>query len=99
MKDKCKGGFYQPNRICRGGNGGNRGPATLSNLTLLGNGGFQFTVQANAIQTTLIQATTNVADPTSWTNIATNPPTNSSFTFTDADSILFPARFYRAVSP
>jgi len=61
--------------------------------------GFQFSVQANAVQTTLIQATTNLADPMSWTNIATNPPTSSSFTFTDAESSVYPVRFYRAVSP
>ena len=58
-------------------------PATLSipvappNFSLAGGGGFQFTVQANAVQTTLIQATTNLADPTSWVTIATNPPSSS----------------------
>jgi hypothetical protein len=62
-------------------------------------GGFQFTVQLNAVQTTLIQATTNPADPTSWTTIATNPLSSSTLTFPDPDSSLFPIRFYRVVSP
>ena len=61
-------------------------------------GGFQFTVQASAVQTTLIQATTNPGDPTSWTTIATNPP-GSSFSFTDTNAGQFPLRFYRVVSP
>jgi hypothetical protein len=62
-------------------------------------GSFSFTVQASAMQTTLIQATTNPGDPTSWVTIATNPPTSSTFTFTDANASQFPMRFYRVVSP
>jgi hypothetical protein len=73
-------------------------PAALAQPTT-GNGGFQFAVQAGAVQTTLIQATTNLADPTSWVTIATNPPTSSTFNFTDSNASQFPARFYRVVSP
>ena len=62
-------------------------------------GSFSFTVQASAMQTTLIQATTNPGDRTSWVTIATNPPTGSTFTFTDANASQFPMRFYRVVSP
>lgn len=62
-------------------------------------GGFQFVVQPNAFQTTLIQATTNPADPAAWVTIATNPPIDSSFVFTDTSSSQFQARFYRVVSP
>jgi hypothetical protein len=51
------------------------------------------------VQTTLIQATTNLADPTSWETIATNPPTSSAFIFADGDAGLFPMRFYRVISP
>ena len=61
-------------------------------------GGFQFAVQASAMQTTLIQATANLADPSSWVTIATNPP-GKIFTFTDTDSGKFPTRYYRVVSP
>jgi len=52
-------------------------------------GGFQFSVQASAVQTTLVQATTDLGDPNSWTTIATNPP-GSSFTFTDTNASQFP---------
>ncbi len=75
-------------------------PAALATLTTAPpvTGGFQFTVQANAVQTTLVQATTNLADPTSWETIATNLPGNA-FTFTDTNASQFPLRFYRVVSP
>jgi N-acetylneuraminic acid mutarotase len=62
-------------------------------------GAFQFTVQAGAMRTTLIQATTNPGDPSSWVTIATNPPTADNFIFTDPNAGQFPARFYRVVSP
>jgi Kelch motif len=62
-------------------------------------GGFTFTVQANAVQTMLIQATTNLADPASWVIIATNPPSSSAFRFTDTNAALYPVRFYRTVAP
>jgi hypothetical protein len=75
-------------------------PAALTALTApTGGGGFQFTVQASAVQTTLIQATTNPGDPASWTIIATNAPAISSFSFTDTATSQFPIRFYRVVSP
>jgi len=60
--------------------------------------GFQFAVQASAVETTLIQATANLADPTSWVTIATNPP-GKTFIFTDTNASLFPTRYYRVVSP
>lgn len=77
-------------------------PATLAsaafaNVTSAGPAGFQFAVQANWVQTTLIQATTNPTDPASWTTIATNPP-SSAFTFTDTNFNQFPLRFYRVLS-
>jgi hypothetical protein len=55
-------------------------------------------VQASAVQTTLIQATTNLVDPTAWTTIATNPP-GSLFIFTDTNSASFPMRYYRVITP
>ena len=65
----------------------------------LATGGFQFAVAASAIQTTLVQATTNLADPASWVTIATNPPTSSTFNFTDPNASQFPTRYYRVLSP
>src|ERR1700690_4385529 len=72
-------------------------PAVLSSVAP-GSAGFQFSVQASAVQTTYVQATTNLLDPTSWVTIATNPP-GSSFIFTDTDTNVYPARFYRVVRP
>jgi hypothetical protein len=74
-------------------------PAALSAATSTGTGGFQFAVQAGAIRTTLIQATTNPGDPASWQTIATNPPTAGTFNFTDTTASRFPMRFYRVISP
>ncbi len=73
-------------------------PFALSSGAPAGSGGFQFSVQASAVQTTYVQATTNLLNPTSWVTIATNPP-GSSFIFTDTNSRAFPTRFYRVVSP
>ena len=73
-------------------------PAAVSAVAAPPATGFQFAVQASAVQTTLIQATTNLADPTSWTTIATNPP-GKAFIFTDTNSSQFPTRYYRVVSP
>lgn len=61
-------------------------------------GAFQFTVQGSAAQTTLVQATTNFADPAAWVTIATNPP-GTAFLFTDPNASQFPTRYYRVVSP
>jgi hypothetical protein len=66
----------------------------------MGSGGVQFTVQqSGGIETTLIEATTNLADPASWVTIATNPPTSSTYILTDTDASRFPTRFYRVLSP
>ena len=75
-----------------------RTPATLVSLAPTGNGAVQFTVQTTWPQTTWIQATTDPANSASWVTIATNPPSSSTFTFTDPDASLFPMRFYRVVN-
>jgi hypothetical protein len=72
-------------------------PASLSSLAPPSGGGFQFNVQASAVQTTYIQATTNISDPTSWVTIATNLPSSSNFNFTDTNSSQFSNRYYRVV--
>lgn len=75
-------------------------PASLSGFGPTPGGGFQFTVQQTGwIQTTLIQATSTPGDPGSWVTIATNPPTGSTYVFTDPDAGLYSTRFYRVVSP
>ena len=75
-------------------------PAALTAVAASpGSGGFQFTIQPGGIRTTLVQATTNPADPTSWTTIFANPVSGGPLNFTDADASLFPLRFYRVASP
>ena len=74
-------------------------PAALTAGAAVTAGGFRLTVQPGAVQTTLIQATTNPADPAAWATIATNPYASGMLTFTDTDARLFPLRFYRVVSP
>jgi len=74
-------------------------PALLSDGAPSRSGGFQFTVQASAVPTTLIQATSSPAGPTSWTTIGTILPTNGTFIFTDTNGSQFDIRFYRVISP
>ena len=73
-------------------------PTVLSSLAPAGSGGFQFSVQASAVQTTYVQATTNLLNPTFWVTIATNPP-GSSFIFTDADTNVYPGVFLPGGEP
>lgn len=63
--------------------------------------GFQFIVTegGSILQTVLIEATVNPADPNSWTQIGSVFPLSNPFRFTDPDANRFPARFYRVVAP
>lgn len=74
-------------------------PAVLSAPALTGTGGLQFTIQIGAAQTTYIQVTTNLSDPTSWVTIATNPPNSTIFSFADTNSAANSMLFYRVLSP
>ena len=75
-------------------------PAVLSAVAMpTTGGGFSFTVQAGAVRSTLIPATTNPGDHSSWVTIATNPPSGATFSFTDTNASQFTVRFYREVSP
>ena len=75
--------------------------ARLSSVAPSAGGGFQFTVSegGSALQTVLIQATTNPADPNSWVQIGSLLPTANPFTFTDTNAAQYPMRFYRVVAP
>jgi hypothetical protein len=76
-------------------------PPQLNGAGQLANGSFQFTAteRGSAVQTVLIQASANLADPNSWIQIGSvYPGTNTfTFTFTDTNAFQFPARFYRMV--
>jgi len=76
-------------------------PATMAGGTTTDGGGFQFTASEGGyvLQTVLIQASTNPADPNSWVQIGSLLPTTNPFTFTDTNANLYPMRFYRIVSP
>lgn len=75
-------------------------PATLSGFTPAPGGGFQFTVsEGGSLQTVLLEATTNLADPNSWLQIGSVFPTANPFTFTDTNAVQFPTRFYRVRTP
>jgi hypothetical protein len=64
-------------------------------------GGFQLTASegGSVLQTVLIQATTNPADPNSWMQIGSLLPTANPFTFNDTNAAQYPMRFYRIVAP
>jgi hypothetical protein len=74
-------------------------PASLSCVASSASGGFQLIVQAGAVQTMLIQATTTPADSNSWVQIGSLLPTANPFTFTDTNAAQYPIRFYRVVAP
>jgi hypothetical protein len=73
----------------------------LTSAVLSTAGGFQLTASegGSVLQTVLIQATTNPADPNSWVQIGSLLPTANPFIFTDTNSAQFPVRFYRIVAP
>jgi hypothetical protein len=75
-------------------------PAQLTAAPAMVGGQFQFNVSlGSTLQTVLIQATTNPADPGSWVQIGSLFPATNSFSFTDTNSALYPIRFYRLLSP
>ena len=64
-------------------------------------GSFDLTVSAgnSGLQTFLIQASTNPADPASWLQIGSVFPASNPFTFTDTDAAQYPMRLYRICAP
>ena len=75
--------------------------AQLSSAAPSAGGGFQITASlgGSVLQTVLIQATTNLADPNSWVQIGSLLPTANPFTFTDTNAAQNPMRFYRILAP
>ena len=64
-------------------------------------GSFSFTASegGTALQTVIIQASTNPADPNSWVQIGSLLPATNPFTFTDTNAAQFSSRFYRVIAP
>ncbi len=69
-------------------------------LTAAGDG-FHLTIAegGSVLQTVLIQAATDPADPNSWVQIGSVFPTSNLFTFIDLNAAQYPARFYRVLAP
>jgi uncharacterized repeat protein (TIGR03803 family) len=69
----------------------------LTNLTRLPNKQYQFTIKGVPGRKQVIQATTNVANPSAWTNLVTIT-NNAAGTnvFIDTSATNYPRRFYRA---
>ena len=76
-------------------------PATISAVAPVAGGAFQLSVSegGSTLQTVLIQATTNPADPGSWVQIGSVFPTANPFSFIDTNATQYPMQFYRVVSP
>lgn len=74
--------------------------ARLGAVALPG-GGFQFSVTegGSVLQTVVIQATTNLADPNSWVQMESVLPAANPFVFTDTNASQYPALYYRIITP
>jgi plastocyanin len=73
-------------------------PALLTNLVLLPDGQFQFTVSTTANHTNVVQAATDLK-ASNWVSIGTLVPGSKNFVFTDTNAPGFSLRFYRVVEP
>ncbi len=73
--------------------------AALTNAMRLANGQFRFTIIGAAKQTNIIQASTNLASPSSWVSLSTNVQASNTFTFTDTNAAGMRLRFYRVADP
>lgn len=76
-------------------------PAHLSIASASAAGNFQFNASegGSVLQTVLIQASTNPANPNSWVQIGSILPSSNPFTFTDTNAWQYPMRFYRIAAP
>jgi autotransporter-associated beta strand protein len=74
------------------------GPA-ISSTGLASDHNFQMSGTGAADQPYRVLATTNLADPLSWTAVSTGTFAGSVFSFTDLGSTNYAQRFYRVVTP
>jgi hypothetical protein len=73
---------------------------TISSVVVLPDGSAQLNCTGAPSAYYLIQATSNLGDPSSWTNISTNMTDNAGvIQWTDADAAGHPFRFYRLATP
>jgi|ERR1051325_138745 plastocyanin len=74
-------------------------PAMMTNLLMLTNGQFEFTVLTTPNRTNIVQATTNLTSPVNWVPLSTSRPSSNSFLFLDSNAPAFRIRIYRVVEP
>jgi hypothetical protein len=74
-------------------------PPVLTNAAVMPAGEFQFTVLCRAFRTNVLEATSSLATPLSWTAVATNVPSKSTFNFTNPGAASEPELFYRVSKP
>lgn len=73
---------------------------TISTPVVLADGTVQLNCTGAPTSYYLIQATSNLGDPSSWVNISTNLTDNGgAFQWTDAEAANHPFRFYRLATP
>ncbi len=78
----------------------NEPSVNLTGLTTLPNGSAQIGFAGIPGRSYLIQATTNLVPPITWTTLSTNVAgTNGLFQYIDLDATNFNARFYRTAQP
>jgi hypothetical protein len=74
-------------------------PPTMLSLSVSGDPAAQISCSGTPGATYLIQATTNLGNPSSWVTIGTNVAgANGLFTYMDSDATNYPSRFYRATT-
>lgn len=75
------------------------GPVPLSVPTLAADGSLQISAAGAVNRTVQVWATSNLADPSSWTLLTSCMPTNGVFSFTDTNAGSFNTRFYQVIGP
>jgi hypothetical protein len=105
------GQYFSATATSANGDTGEFGPSVLATNRVVASAQFigPFLAGSNAfifslsLQTNFnyrIQATTNLgAHPIAWTDLTNFTPTVSSLTYTDRTPTVYPARFYRVISP
>jgi hypothetical protein len=75
-------------------------PPTMLSISVSGDPAAQISCSGTPGEAYLIQATTNLGNPSSWVTIGTNVAgANGLFTYIDYAATNYPCRFYRAATP
>ena len=75
-------------------------PVNITSVTRLANGAVQLNFSGTPNYTYLIEVTTNLTSPITWTILSTNTAgTNGLFQYTDTSATNYPGRYYRTAVP